>query len=175
MSLFYRECPCCKTKIHKYLFLTRMVNNGSKDKKNYKSYFCPTCKKQIADDYHVSMEPILGFMIFWLLYYLAKETIAYFDLLANMPFFIKFIPITIFYFLFSALLYYSYLNLKCFPDNEEPSKFSTDNKLIDGMLEFNDDVRITPIEKMLAKQTILSPFYYFIIVIIVTLILLYFK
>jgi len=151
-----------------------MVNNGSKDKKNYKSYFCPACKKQIADDYHVSMEPILGFLIFWLLYYLSKATIIYFDLLPSMPFSIKFIPLAIVYFLFFALLYYTYLSLKCMPDNEEVCKSSTDNKLIDGMLEFSDDIRITPIEKVLAKQALLSPLYYFVIVTIVTLIL-YFK
>jgi hypothetical protein len=147
-----------------------VVNKGSKDKKNYKSYYCPACKERIANDYHVSLEFILGFMIFGALFYVSKETITYFDLLPNMPFFIKFVPVFVFYFLLLALLYYSYLDLKCFQDKKDNSESLTDDKLIDGMLEF-DDARITLIEKIAAKQTLLSSFYYFIITIIAILIL----
>jgi len=151
-----------------------MVNNGSKDKTNYKSYFSPTCKKQIANNYHVILEPILGFIIFGLLYFLSKATITYFELLPNMPFIIKFIPLSLGYFLFFALLYYTSLHLKCIATDDEVHKSSTDNILVESMLEFSDDTRITPLEKKLAKQVLLSPSYYFVILVIVTLIL-YFK
>lgn len=176
MSICYRTCPCCEQKIHKCLFLTRKVNNGCEYKTNYKSFYCPHCKNKIMNSYHVILEPILGIIGFAIIYTLSKQTIEFLSILPNMPLTIKLIPLFIVYFFIMSCLSVSILNLKCVSTKKEKKNISkVDNKLIDDMLEFDEEIRITPLEKTLARQTILTPYYYFIMIIIIALLLYIFK
>ena len=168
MSILQKKCPYCNYKINKYSFwLSKKVNNGCKYKKNFLCYSCPQCEKQISKGHHAKFELFLGIIFFIIAFLLSKVTIDFFQILPNFPDSVKVIPLILLYSVFLMYVYISYVPLGFY--EQDKNKKSTEirgEKSWNGLVEFDDDIRITPFENKMKKYMVMSPIYFAVFVII---------
>jgi len=126
----------------------------------------------MSKEYHALWEPIYGAIILIGIYSLSMLVMDFFTIFTSMPKMVILIPLFIFGFLIVSCIFVSVLKLKCVKHSEKKIAIA-DNKLIDNMLEFNERIQITPVEKKLVKYTISIPFYFFALTVIVTLLLVF--
>ena len=177
MSLFCRNCPCCEAKIGKCLLLTRKINNASKYKKDYKCFYCPECSSQISKELHVLWEPVLAIVGFAIIYFLSFLTVEYLYFFQNMPLNAKVIPFLFIYIIIFSCLYATLVPLKCYKNNSNSAIEidNGDNKLLDGFLELDDSIKITPLEKKIIYLFTMLPIFIFTFILLVFLGIMFFK
>lgn len=169
MNIFQKKCPCCNNKINKCLFwFSRKVTNGCKYKTDFVCYYCPKCKKQISKGRHVKFELILGGIFISLAWILSKITIDFFQFFPSFPDAVKTIPLILLYSIILMCLYISFIPLKCYDqkNNQNLKEAGGDNKLYDGFFEFDDHIKITPLEKKIKHHMVMLPIYFAVFVIV---------
>lgn len=168
MSILFRKCPCCGHKIPKISMLTRNMHYACAQKENYKCMHCPECHRQISKPYHLFSETISGGILLIACFAISKLIVARFVLPPKLPDGLLIIPLVLICMMIFLYFYTSIVPLQCYKvqENEnEIQKANKNNVLIEGVLEFDEHVRIDPLEKKIASHMLFAPTYYFLFVV----------
>lgn len=176
MSIWFRRCPCCQEKIAKISLLTRSAHYACGQQENYKCLHCPICHSQITKPQHLFMEYLYSWLLLILCFTLAKSFVALFALPPRLPSGLVVIPLILVCSFFFVYLYISIVPLRCFAEkNNDISSAKRDHILVEGVLEFDEHVRIDPLEKKISLHLFLSPAYYFLFIVLGALVVLTYR
>lgn len=177
MSFFHRNCPCCGAKISTISIYSKKTYNSKNCKLNFKCFHCQTCKNKISNEVPVFIDAFLAVIILIFSMAFANKTIEYFSFRSeDLTEFIRLLFWVLYGLVFGfliPLLYATFVPLKCTKltpneyDNQPDSNILFKGKNGINLGEFDDDVRIDPLERKVMFNMVMFPTYMFLLTMLV--------